>query len=335
MPGAARLVVLLLSAVATGMQAGIVFDDYPEFAHASELLRRSLGPVAMWSAERQMARAGQVIREQPVDLARERFTLYVPAEAPPGGYALMVFIFPSAAAKVPDRWPSALDHHGMIFVGAENAGNDAAPFDRREPLALAAARNVMKRYPVDPARVYVGGFSGGSRVALRLAVAYPDLFSGALLDAGSDALGEAIVIPPADLFHRFQESSRLVYLTGDHDDFHRNLDNRSRDSMRAFCVSNFDIETMHGTWHQLADPASFSQALDSLLKPAAVDRSRLADCRAGVVREVAQALGEVKTLIASGKSTDARALLDKLDVRYGGLAAPESLELAKRVEAAP
>jgi len=55
--GVARLAVLLLGAVATGMQTGIVFDDYPGFAHASELLRRSLGPVAMWSAGRQMARA--------------------------------------------------------------------------------------------------------------------------------------------------------------------------------------------------------------------------------------------------------------------------------------
>jgi len=71
-------------------------------------------------------------------------------------------------------------------VTAANSGNDAPTIDRREPLALLAAHNTMKQYPVDPQQVYIGGFSGGARVALRLALAYPDVFHGALLNAGSD-----------------------------------------------------------------------------------------------------------------------------------------------------
>ena len=57
---------------------------------------------------------------------------------------------------------------------------------------VLAAYNVMKRYAVDPQRVFVSGFSGGARVAMRLALAYPDLFRGALMDAGSDPIGDAI-----------------------------------------------------------------------------------------------------------------------------------------------
>ena len=40
---------------------------------------------------------------------------------------------------------------------------------RREPLALLAALNILADYPIDPEQVYIGGFSGGSRIARRLA----------------------------------------------------------------------------------------------------------------------------------------------------------------------
>ena len=64
------------------------------------------------------------------------------------------------------------------------------------------------RYPIDPKRVYVGGLSGGSRAAEMTALAYPDVFRGALLNAGSDPIGgeAGIYLPPAELFRRFQET---------------------------------------------------------------------------------------------------------------------------------
>src|SRR5437879_3459051 len=94
---------------------------------------------------------------------------------------------------------------------AARSGNDASVLARREPLALLAAHNLMQRYPVDPERVYVGGFSGGARVAMRLALGYPDLFRGAILNAGSDPIGGAeIPLPPRDMFMRFQSSKRIV-----------------------------------------------------------------------------------------------------------------------------
>jgi len=102
------------------------------------------------------------------------------------GYALLVFVPPWPDARVPWGGPPSWNNTVVIFVSAANSGNDASILDRREPLALLAAQNVMRRYPIDPERVYVGGFSGGSRVALRIALGYPDVFHGALLNAGSD-----------------------------------------------------------------------------------------------------------------------------------------------------
>jgi poly(3-hydroxybutyrate) depolymerase len=108
----------------------------------------------------------------------------------------------------------------MILVSAANSGNGAGVLNRREPLALLAAENIMRSYPLDPERVYIGGFSGGSRMALRIARGYPDVFHGALLNAGSDPIGNAqIPLPPQELLRQFQESTRVVYVTGAHDNF--------------------------------------------------------------------------------------------------------------------
>jgi poly(3-hydroxybutyrate) depolymerase len=77
-------------------------------------------------------------------------------------------VLPWPQAEVPHKWISTLDRHGTIYVSAANSGNDADVLDRRDPLAVLAADNIMRRYHVDSRRVYVGGFSGGSRVALHI-----------------------------------------------------------------------------------------------------------------------------------------------------------------------
>jgi predicted esterase len=141
----------------------------------------------------------------------------------------------------------------------------------------------MAQYPIDPEQVYIGGFSGGARVALRLALGYPDLFHGALLNAGSDPIGTTEVpLPPADLFRRFQESSRVVYLTGERDEENLARDIHSRQSLEKLCVSDVIAQNVPRTGHDLADPASFSRALDGLAAPRRSDPDKLESCRARI-----------------------------------------------------
>jgi poly(3-hydroxybutyrate) depolymerase len=221
----------------------------------------------------------------------------------------------------------------MIFVTAANSGNGTSTIERREPLALLAAWNVMKRYRVDPNRVYIGGFSGGSRVAQRTAVGYPDIFHGVLMEAGADTLGDLITLPPADLFHRFQESTRVVFLTGDHDESNQLTDIASRKSLQDWCVFDVDTESIPGTWHSLADSGSVGQALDALDKHKEIDRDDLQSCRAKVHAEMNGQLQQVDDLIKAGRANDATALLAKIDQRYGGLAADRTVSLADRLDA--
>jgi pimeloyl-ACP methyl ester carboxylesterase len=318
-----------------GLQAAVVFGDYTPLSSSAELARRLLSPLNAWRLQQASARPGQALRAQPIDLAHESFAVYVPPGAPPPhGYALLVFVPPWETATVPPRWMPVLDRHGTIYVSAARSGNGADVLDRREPLALLAAYNIMRRYPVDPQRVYIGGFSGGSRVALHIALGYPDVFRGALLDAGSDPIGTPqIPLPSPERFGQFQESTRLVYLTGGQDDFHLDEDMRSRQSMQLWCMFNLDTVAMPWAGHDLADPAGLDHALQRLADPPHPDSGKLVDCRAGIERKLDAQLQRAQQLIADGRLADARTLLEAIDARYGGLAAPRSVELLEKTVA--
>lgn len=320
---------------ATGLLSGVVFSQYTPLSGSTELARRLVSPLNAWRLQQQAVATGTSIREQPIDLAQERFALYVPARAPPGGYALLMFVPPWNEAKVPPEWIAVLEKQGVILVTAANIGNDANVLDRRDPVALLAAYNVMSRYRVDPGRVYVGGFSGGSRVALRLALGYPDLFHGVLLDAGSDIIGEQIPLPPKDLLYQFQATTRVVYLTGQRDAFHQDTDRQSRHSLQTWCLSDIDTETMPWTGHELADAASLSRALISLDTHGTVDTNQLATCRAHIDHELAEQLDQATHLVNTNDRDGARKLLTKIDTYYGGLAAPRSVELAMQLAKRP
>ncbi|MBS0277555.1 MAG: hypothetical protein JSR81_08030 [Proteobacteria bacterium] len=263
---------------ATGLQEELIFTNTTPLSENGELIRRLL--TAQVYAE--AVSSGANLHGQSLDIGKERFVVYVPAVPPPSaGYALMVFVPPWNTAKLPYGWAEVFDAHAMIFVSAAQSGNDQNVYNRRIPLALLAEANIAARYHLDPARIYVGGFSGGSRVAMRVALAYPDVFDGAFLNAGSDAIGtDAIPLPPPDLFRRFQENTRLYYATGAQDVGSLGLDAGSRKSMRDHCVFNIVEQRVVRTTHEVASARVLSSALDYLDTPPANDAAQLTTCRA-------------------------------------------------------
>ena len=319
---------------AATVQHDVAFTDYSPLSGSLELARRMLSPLNFAQLEREAKRKNVKLREQSVDLENEKFALYVPAQAPSAGYALLVFIAPWQAAAVPRNWISALDRHGMILVTAANSGNTENVLERRIPLALNAAYNAMQRYPVDKNRLYIGGMSGGSRVALRIALAFPDVFHAVLLHSGSDRIGTAETpLPSSGLFKQFQESMRVVYLTGENDRVNLDTDVESRASMQYWCAYDIDVEPFPFSGHELAGARDIDLALSALGDHARPKPDRLASCRARRENETSEQLKEVEELIARGKSHDALTLLKTIDIRFAGLAAPQSLELAQKLQA--
>jgi pimeloyl-ACP methyl ester carboxylesterase len=318
----------LAAAAAPGLHTDVVLTKSSPLVNTAELVRRTFSPLY---AER--LAAAHSLAGQPINIAQEKFLIYVPPRKPPQGYALLVFVPPTEITKVPSGWAPVLDDKGVIFVSAAHSGNDTKVESRRIPLAVTAAEQLVHDYAVDPSRVLVGGFSGGSRVALRVALAYPDVFRGALLNSDSDPIGTtAIPLPPPDLFRRFQENSRVFYITGDLDPVARSMQAGSETSLQSWCVFDVHATPMPHAGHTTADERTLSLALDTLLDPAPAKHDGLAECRARVQSELAAAVQRVEALIASGDKSGARQALADLDTRFGGLAAAEILRLSNKLK---
>jgi pimeloyl-ACP methyl ester carboxylesterase len=332
---ASALLLAALSGAAFGegqILRDVVFTDYGDRSSNQEIVRRMLSPLAAARLGRELARSGRALAGQPVDLSTERYVVYLPSQRSASGYGLLVFVPPWPDARIPPGWAAVLDRFGLIFVSAARSGNEESSLARREPLALLAAENAIRRYPVDLERVYVAGFSGGSRIALRLALGYPDLFRGAILNAGSDPIGSAEVpLPPRELFLRFQNSTRVVYVTGERDGAHAIDDLMSVRSLRHWCVFSADSFEEPHLGHEVATATALSRALVSLTGSERPDAAKVAACQSVIDSALDAALRNVASMIEAGRDPKARQLLKDTDEQFGGLAAPRSLALASRL----
>jgi pimeloyl-ACP methyl ester carboxylesterase len=300
----------------------VTFTRYSALSRSAEIAHRTLPPLTFRRGQQVLASKGQALQEQAIHLSKETFALYVPAGPPPkNGYGLLVFVAPWSQPTRPKRWRPPLDRHGLIFVAAANSGNEVSIYDRRLPLALLAYENVREQYPLDPSRVYVGGLSGGSRVAEIAALAYPDVFRGVLLNAGSDPIGgeQGIYLPPGDLLRKFQ-TTRLVYITGGEDETNTLDDQVSQKSMKEWCVFDVEVLVANGLGHETLDPTSLDRALDALDERSSIDPKELAKCNARIEAALSAKVSEIEAAIARGDRDGARQGLKALDGRYGGLA---------------
>ncbi|HEY2276407.1 MAG TPA: hypothetical protein VGH61_12960 [Steroidobacteraceae bacterium] len=311
----------------------VVTADYTPYAENAELLRRMASPLTRLAEERTLAASGATLARRPLDVASERFLLFQPAaQPPPRGFALLVFVPPWQDARLPPGWAMVLERFGVVFITAAQSGNDENPIGRRVPLALLAAAEARRRFAIDPEHVYVGGFSGGSRIALRLALAYPDVFRGAILDAGSDPIGTAqLPLPPRELLAQFQAQTRLIYITGERDPEHLADDAQSIRSLHQWCVQNAEEAVQPRVQHEIALPGALSRALERLLARRPAEPGKLAGCRAALDAELSARLREVEELLGRGATREAAERLRQIDERFGGLAAPRSVELAGRL----
>jgi dienelactone hydrolase len=336
---AALLAVVAGTAGATGgtLQRDLVFEHASPLARPEAVLERMTSPTrrAVIRARVHATRAGDPDPWPALDLATERFAMFVPAGAPPdAGFGLVVFVPPWEGQGFPVDWLPALQRHGFMMATASRSGNAQEVGARRIPLALTAVENARRRQRVDPARVYVAGFSGGARVALRIALAYPDVFRGAVLNAGSDPLGTADVpLPEPTLFDRFERGSRLVYISGTLDAPALAADRASRGSARGLCIPNTEVLTVSGGRHEPADAHAFGRALDALAAPLA-DPAGEAACRARRARVITREAGAITALVDAGRLERAQRRLLAFDARWAGLAATASTDIAARLHAA-
>jgi dienelactone hydrolase len=304
----------------------VTFTERTPLASNGELIARLLSPFA--AADLAKKNSAATLAAQPIDPKEEKFGLYVPARKPAAGYGFLVWVSPLDGAGMPPGWHEVLEERGVIFVTAARSGNQTSPLGRRIPLALTAAANVARSHSVDPDRVWIAGFSGGARIAERMALAYPDVFSGAILDGSSDPIGsEDLALPTRDRFERLLDRSAIVLSAGADDAFNVASAKRVASDLRRHCLDRVSVEVRRREAHEMMNAKSLAKAIEFL------DRKRepgSRQCREQLYSRVDADLARAEALAKSGDH-GARAAIRAIDRRYGGLAAPRSLELRARV----
>lgn len=76
-----------------------------------------------------------------------------------------------------EPWSKAARKHQVFFVCPNGAGNDTS-LARRGQMVCDVLADVRARYRIDPAAIYVTGFSGGGRFSTAMVQAFPHLFAG-------------------------------------------------------------------------------------------------------------------------------------------------------------
>ena len=178
-------------------------------------------------AEQVKLRLHAIEQPPPYDVTKETFDLLVPKDyktTVPHG--LFIWISAGNDVKISAEWEAVFAEKKIIFIGAKNSGNPRNLFDRAR-MALDANVNMRDLYKIDGRRVYVSGFSGGSRVASMLGVAYAEMFSGAACFMGvnfyTDTFGtDQLVygtsyIPDDQVLEMAKKFCRYALITGEKD----------------------------------------------------------------------------------------------------------------------
>jgi|GEM_PF-968598 len=119
---------------------------------------------------------------------RSGVSVYKPRQtAPSGGWPLIIFLDPHAQGSLPlSLYQDLAEEYGFLLIGSNEIMNGMpgkeiiASFDKM----LATAKI---DFPVDQNRIYFMGFSGGARLGLAFAEAYPEIKAMVACGAGIQA----------------------------------------------------------------------------------------------------------------------------------------------------
>jgi len=196
-------------------------------------------------------------RVEPVIPQDEPITweIYVPPgyrpAAPPG---LFVYVSPMQTGKVPGKWRRILDEHNLIWIGANRSGNRVV-VGRRMLFAVLAILVAEQGYAVDTSRLYVSGFSGGGKVASRLATAHAQTFTGGFFIGGVEVWHDE---HPDNI--EFMRSNRYVFLCGSNDQALRSCKQATR-AYNAAGVEATELMIIRGMGHDTPDTSDFEKAI--------------------------------------------------------------------------
>jgi predicted esterase len=225
----------------------LVFGLLPVTAFAQgTLLERSATLADLFGA----AEARELARTLPPDRA-VNFRLRIPSGGAPRG--VLVFVKPDDSGAFIDAWAPVFDQRRLVWVSADGFGN-GKPSAQRTLVAMMAVKVAAREASTGDSPIYIGGMSGGGRVASQTITRLPREFAGALCIGGAD-----FHLPGQPLRSLVLER-RFVFVTGARD-FNRREMRRVFARYRDSGATHIKLLDLRHLGHEYPDTATLREAL--------------------------------------------------------------------------
>lgn len=187
------------------------------------------------------------------------FQVYLPDNHSTEKPGVFVYVSPMKTGRIDSRWREVMDQQNLIYIAADKSGN-RIPTIRRMVMANLAIQALAQSHSFDPGKINVSGFSGGGRVASRLASQYPEVFTGALYICGVD-FWKKDKTPRVDRVIQ----NRFVFLTGSRD-FNLTETKQIHKRYIKAGAQHSKLIVVPGLEHQHPDAEYLNEALQFLLE---------------------------------------------------------------------
>lgn len=203
------------------------------------------------------------------DSTAQKYELYVPENLDKRKPApVVIFISAGDSPAGWSQWQTVCKKAGVIFASPFGAGNNT-PAPRRAHIVLDVLDDIARRHKIDPDRTYLGGFSGGSRIACGIVFALPEYFGGVVPVCGAEKLRD-----DSWLRQRVTDRISVALVTGE-TDFNRAEVENLRETMLTTVGVRTKRWTVPGMGHGVPDANTLGPAF-AWLEEGAVDRKRKA-----------------------------------------------------------
>lgn len=189
------------------------------------------------------------------DSTAQTYELYVPKGLKKGDSpGLVLFISPGDRSTGFDSLRKVCDERKLLFASPQGAGNNTDS-RKRVRIVLDVLDELRREYPVDPDRTYIGGFSGGGRMACAIGFSLPEYFGGVIpVCAAGDLRDETW------LQQRVIDRLSVAHLTGEND-FNRGEVERFRGPMLAAVGVRSKVWVAPKSGHAIPAAPHFAEAV--------------------------------------------------------------------------
>jgi poly(3-hydroxybutyrate) depolymerase len=219
-------------------------------AEDSPTVARTTTLTALFPADEAKSLASTLSPDKPL-----RYRVRIPQGGKPNG--VLVFVKSGESGEIPRDWAAQLDARNLIWIAADDFGNEH-PRSQRILVAIAALKLMESTETIDAKRLYIGGISGGGRIASQIMTRFPQYFRGALFIVGADLWTDAEkpLLPQIT-------ANRYVFVTGSAD-FNQLSMQRTYASFRQAGVRDAMLMDLPHFGHQFPNAEQLGRAVHFL-----------------------------------------------------------------------